>query len=161
EIIDMTDLDLDEAPLPPRPRRRAITPAGAICGAVLIAALGFLAGVQVQKSSGDANTPAFPTGFQRAGAGGGAGGAGQQQQGQSAPPVGTVRSVKGKSFYVVDQSGATVKVTTNDESKVTRSAKATASATHPGDTVIVQGRTADSGTVVASTVVATASNASS
>ncbi len=33
------------------------------------------------------------------------------------------------------------------------------SAIHPGDTVIVQGETADSGTVVASTIRATASNA--
>jgi Domain of unknown function (DUF5666) len=157
EIIDMTDLELDEAPLPPRPRRRAITPAGAICGAVLIAALGFLGGVQVQKSSGSSSS-ALPGagGFQRAGGAGG----GQQQQ-QSDATVGQVSSVDGKSFYVIDQSGATVKVTTNQQSKVTRSAKAKPSAIHPGDTVIVQGRTANSGTVVASTVVATASNAGS
>jgi hypothetical protein len=162
EIIDMTDLDLDEAPLPPRPRRRAITPVGAVCGAVLIAALGFLAGVQVEKSNGDSSS-GFPgaAGFQRAAGGTQGGGSGGQQQQQSDATVGQVASVDGKTFYVLDQSGTTVKVTTNKQSKVTRSAKAKPNAIHPGDTVIVQGRTANSGTVVASTVVATASNADS
>ena len=150
EIIDMTD-----EPLPPRPRRRALTPVGAVCGGVLIAALGFLGGVQVQKSQGDSTSGAGArvAAFQRP--------AGQQspQEQQSDATVGQVSSVDGKSFYVIDQSGTTLKVTTNKQSKVTRSAKSTPGAIHPGDTVIVQGRTAGSGTVVASTVVATAENA--
>jgi hypothetical protein len=143
-------IDMNEEPLPPRPRRRVVTPAGILCGGVLIAALGFLGGVQVEKNAGGGTSPRA-AGFQRTGQ--------QQPQAQSDATVGQVSSVDGKAFYVVDQSGATVKVTTTKQSKVTRSAKAKASAIHPGDTVVVEGRTSASGTVVAGSVVATASNA--
>jgi hypothetical protein len=143
-----------------------ITPLGAVLAAVLLAALGFFGGVQVEKSR--SGTPAASaTGFGRGGftgagaATGGAqgGGAGGQQQVDAT--VGQVSSVDGKTFYVSEQSGDKVRVKTSKSSKITRSAVADADAIHPGDTVIVQGRTASSGTVVATTVVATASNAQS
>jgi hypothetical protein len=157
--------DFDQEPLPPRPRRRMMTPLGWVAGAVLIAAVGFVGGVKVEKSradssSGSGGNPAaafarFGTGTPGGTTGGapGAGGAGAT--------IGSVSSVDGSSFYVAGQSGNKVRVKTDKNSKVTRSAVAHAGDIHPGDTVIVQGHTASSGTVVASTVVATASNATS
>ena len=65
----------------------------------------------------------------------------------------------GSTFYVEDSSGNTVRVRAGSKAKVSRNAVADAGAIHPGDTVVVTGRTADSGTVVATSVVATASNA--
>jgi hypothetical protein len=144
----------DDEPLPPRPRRRTFTPIGGVAGAVLIAALGFLGGVQVEKSRGGTSSGAAPS-FARGGFGGQQGG-GQQQADAT---IGEVASVDDKSFYVTDQTGNKVKVKTNKQSKVTRSAVAGADEIHPGDTVVVTGETAASGTVVASSVVATASNA--
>ncbi|HEY6889230.1 MAG TPA: hypothetical protein VI300_15660, partial [Solirubrobacter sp.] len=72
---------------------------------------------------------------------------------------GQVSSVDGKTLYVDDASGNTVRVRLAKGGSVTRTAKADPTAIHPGDTVIVQGETASSGTVVASTIRATASNA--
>jgi hypothetical protein len=152
----------DDQSLPPRPRRRSLTPAGAVLGAVALAAAGFAGGVQVQKSRADGSTPATGrfAGFGQRGVTG----AGQQQAAaggrQVDATIGQVASVHGQTFYVSDQSGNKIKVKTNKQSKVTRSAVSDADAIHPGDTVIVQGSTAASGTVTASSVVATASNAS-
>jgi hypothetical protein len=150
----MTDEALLSTPLPTRPRGRVMTSAGALFGAVAIGALGFLGGVQVQKASSDAATPArmLPS------AGGtGFGGAQQEQMGGT---TGAVSSVDGSTFYVEDSSGNTVRVRAGSKAKVSRNAVADADEIHPGDTVVVTGRTAGSGTVVATSVVATASNAS-
>jgi hypothetical protein len=154
-------IDLEEE-LPRRERRRLVTPAGIAAGVVVIAALGFLGGVQVQKSRAS-STPAagrgaggFPgaTGA-RTGAGG-AGGGGQQQAGATA---GQVSSVDGTTIYVDESTGNTVKVKLGKGGKVTRTAVSGVSAIHPGDTVVVEGEVASSGTVVASSIRATASNA--
>ena len=117
-----------------------------------IGALGFLGGVHVQKASGDAAPPArmggaFP------------GAAAVQQQQQADGLAGEVSSVDGSTFYVEDASGNTVRVRAGSKAKVSRNAVADAGEIHPGDTVVVTGRTASSGTVVATSVVATASNA--
>jgi len=100
------------------------------------------------------------------GAGGpGAGGAGATPGGATpggalaGATVGQVASVDGSTIYVDEQSGTTVKVKLAKGGSVTRTAKAKASEIHPGDTVIVQGETADSGTVVASSIRATSSTA--
>lgn len=159
----MTDEDDDllAEPLPVRRRSRLVTGAGAAFAAVAIGALGFLGGVHVQKAQGDSATPgggrmgAFP--------GGGAGGLGAPQGGQdsqaSGATTGEVASVDGSTFYVEDASGNTIRVKTGEQAKVSRHAVADAEEIHPGDTVVVTGRTASSGTVVATSVVATASNA--
>jgi len=141
--------------LPRRPRRKLVTPLTATLAAVLIAALGFIGGVQVQKSSADA--PSGGGGFAR---GGGAGGF-SPTGGSSDATVGTVANVDGKTLYVTDSSGATIRVKTSTNSKIARTAVAKVGAVHPGDTVIVQGTKASSGTVKATSVTATAKNASS
>jgi hypothetical protein len=152
--------------LPRRPRRRLATPVTATLGAVLIAALGFIGGVQVQKAAGDSTTAtpagaAARGGFGGArgggGAGGGAGAGGQT--GASDATVGSVANVAGKSIYVTDSSGNTVRVKTDKNSKVTRNAVSRVGAVHPGDTVVVQGTKASSGTVTATSIAATAKNA--
>ena len=72
--------------LPRRPRRKLATPLTATLAAVLIAALGFIGGVQVQKSSADSSSSPRAAGFTRGGggftpgggaAGGGGGAAGE------------------------------------------------------------------------------------
>ena len=139
--------------LPRRPRRKLVTPLTATLAAVLIAALGFIGGVQVQKSSADA-----PSG----GGGGFARGGGFSPTGGSSDAtVGTVANVDGKTLYVTDSSGATIRVKTTSNSKIARTAVAKVGAVHPGDTVIVQGTKASSGTVKATSVTATAKNAGS
>ena len=143
--------------LPRRPRRKLVTPLTATLAAVLIAALGFIGGVQVQKSSADAPSGGGG-GFARGGAG--AGGF-SPTGGSSDATVGTVANIDGKTLYVTDSSGATIRVKTTSNSKIARTAVAKVGAVHPGDTVIVQGTKASSGTVKASSVTATAKNASS
>jgi hypothetical protein len=141
--------------LPRRPRRKLATPLTATLAAVLIAALGFIGGVQVQKSSADSRRAA---GFTR---GGGTGAGGFTPRGSSDATVGTVADVDGKTLYVTDSSGTTIRVRTTSSSKVSRTAVAKAGQVHPGDTVIVQGTKSSSGTVTATSVTATAKNATS
>jgi hypothetical protein len=148
--------------LPRRPRRKLVTPVTALLTAVLIAALGFIGGVKVQKSSGSTGSSSgFAAARARFGGGGGSGtttpGGGFSGGGDAT--VGTVANIDGKSFYVTDSSGNTVKVKTNGNSKVTRTAVSSVGEIHPGDTVIVQGTKASSGTVTAASVIATAKNA--
>jgi len=142
--------------LPRRPRRKLVTPLTATLAAVLIAALGFIGGVQVQKSSADSGTGApRAAGFTRGGGGFTPGGS------SSDATVGTVANVNGKTLYVTDSSGATIRVKTTGNSKIARTAVAKAGEVHPGDTVIVQGAKSSSGTVTATSVTATAKNATS
>jgi hypothetical protein len=154
--------------LPRRPRRKPATPLTASLAAVLIAALGFIGGVKVQKSSTDSGSGAGAGagGFARARAGAGSftpggGGGGARGGGQSDATVGSVANVDGKTLYVTDASGNTIRVKTNSSSKVTRTAVSKATDVHPGDTVIVQGSKSSSGTVTATSVTATAKNATS
>ncbi len=144
--------------LPRRPRRKLATPLTATLAAVLIAALGFIGGVQVQKSSADSTGSPRAAGFTRGG--GGAGGF-TPGGGSSDATVGTVANVNGKTLYVTDSSGATIRVKTTSNSKVSRTAVAKVGEVHPGDTVIVQGTKSSSGTVTATSVTATAKNATS
>ena len=138
--------------IPLRPRARTFTPARVALGCVLLLALGFIGGVEVQKRSGStAGARGFAGRFA-------AGGARPQATGGGAT-VGQVANVHGKTLYVTGSDGATVKVRTNASTKVTRSAVSHVRSIHPGDTVIVEGATAGNGTVRAARVTATASNA--
>jgi hypothetical protein len=147
--------------LPRRPRRKLVTPLTATLAAVLIAALGFIGGVQVQKSSADSGTGSRAGAFARGGFTPGSGGAGGGFGGSSDATVGSVANVNGKTLYVTDSSGATIRVKTTSSSKISRTAVAKAGQVHPGDTVIVQGTKSSSGTVTATSVTATAKNATS
>ena len=142
-----TWLDDEEAPdgqLPPRPRRKLATPATAGLAAVIIAAAGFVGGVEAQKSSATATTPTGGgAGARTAGfAGGPPGAAGRPANGAAgALTTGEVKNKDGSTLYVTDADGNTIKVKTTSNSKVSRNATADAGEIQPGDTVVIQGTT--------------------
>ncbi len=171
---DAYEDDFQPAPearaLPSRRRRRLVTPAAALA-AVLIGALGFIGGVEVQKGQADstASTSAGTgAGAARAAlAGGGAAGGGARGAfggpggGRGNATIGTVSNKRGRTLYVKDSDGTTIRVKTTTHSKINRTASAGAGAIHPGDTVVVQGTRASSGTVTATQINATSSSVAS
>lgn len=149
---------LDRGELPPRPRNRFLRPLPIGLLAVLVAALGFLGGVEVQKGSGEGASASSPFG------GGGlaalqgapfaaASGAGAGGQGESV--TGTVTGVNGKTIYVKDSEGTVHAVRAAAGATVTRTAKAEAKGIHPGDGVVVEG-TQNGSKVTATSIRATA-----
>ena len=127
----------------------------------MLVAGGFIGGVQVQKDQGDggsgrrsgrpaASRRAWPRRRRRRRRrrGAAAGRRGRTGGGLRAT-VGTVANVKGSTLYVTDSDGTTVKVKTDEKSKVTRNAASSAGAVHPGDTVVIQGAKTTNGTVTA------------
>ena len=154
----------EERALPPRRRRRLVTPASAVLAAVLVGALGFIGGVEVQKGQADSSTSttASGAGTARAGVGGAAGGGFAGPGGaRGNATVGTVANKHGSTLYVKDSDGTTIRVTTTSHSKINRTATASAGAIHPGDTVVVQGTKSSSGTITATQINATSSAAAS
>ena len=165
--------DWDDAPtesaLPPRRRRRLVTPLSAALAAVLVAALGFIGGVQVQKHADKTTGSSSAQGALAAAATRGGGGAGTGVNGgfpgqggsgaQTSPTVGSVANKHGSTLYVKDRDGNTVRVKTNSDSKISRTASTSAGAVHPGDTVIVQGTKHSDGSITATQVNATAAGA--
>jgi hypothetical protein len=169
ETEDLTTRDDEWAvagdALPPRPRRAGLTRAAVALSALLIATVGFIGGVEVQKGQGStggtANAAAggaATAGFQRAG-GGPAGGGSAPPGGDANFTVGTVSNKKGNVLYVKNSDGTVIKVKTSSSSTINRTAKASAGAIHPGDTVVVQGSASKGGTVTASRITATSSTA--
>jgi hypothetical protein len=152
----MPDEPLDDD-LPLRPRRRLLTPVTGVLAGVLLAGLGFIGGVEVQKHQGATTASAVAGVGARGLAGARSGAAGAGTGGGPAPTAGTSGSV----IYVKDASGTTIRVRTTSASKVTRTASSTAEGIHPGDSVVVLGATAKSGTVTADTIIATAKGAAS
>ena len=164
------DWEADEEPLPKRQRRRLVTPISAILAGALVGALGFIGGVEVQKSQDDGGTSngaaaAFASAGGGGARGGGTGGGPQLGGGpggaQGNATVGSVANKKGSTLYVKDSDGNLVRVKTTSHSKINRTASTTPGAIHPGDTVIVQGTTSKSGTVTATQINATAAGATS
>ncbi|HEV3284808.1 MAG TPA: hypothetical protein VG010_11450 [Solirubrobacteraceae bacterium] len=169
EWLDRPD-EADE--LPPRPRRRLLTPIPLALLAVLLIAGGFIGGVQVQKGEessasaggGTASRASRFAGLRGApatgagagagktatggGAGGGFPGAGA---GGSRPTTGTVAYLAGNTIYVTNPEGNTVKVTTSAATSVTKSVKTKVNGIHPGEIVTVTGATSG-GTVSAESV---------
>jgi preprotein translocase subunit YajC len=155
---ELDDAPLEQAMLPPRPRRRLATRWTAGTTVVLLLALGFIGGVLVQRgrqpaATGQTTAAGAPFGAGRFGQGAGTSGAADG----AAPVAGKVSSVDGSTLYVTTNQGTTVKVRTSGSAKVTRTAKSSVSAVHPGDTVVITGSTAANGTVTAAQLTATAS----
>jgi hypothetical protein len=65
---------------------------------------------------------------------------------------GTVSSVDGRTLYLTDASGNTVKVTLSRATKLSKSVSVSRHAVRPGDTVVVQGLKQHNGTLVATSV---------
>ena len=154
----------DPDAIPLRPRARTFTPVRVLLAGVLLLAVGFIGGVEVQKrssSSGSGTGGGVTPAARFAGRFGGAarGAAGLGAGGSGGGTVGQVANVHGRTLYVTGSGGTTVKVKTSAATKVTRDAVSRARAIHPGDSVVVQGSTSRNGTVKASRVSATAANA--
>jgi hypothetical protein len=160
--------ELDE--LPPRPRRKLVTPVSAILLLVLFAAGGFIGGVEVQKGQGSSSGGSLASSFASrfgAAAGGATSTAGSTSAGSTSrlrglfggggaagagATIGTVSSINGRTLYVSEVSGDTVAVVTTPESKITKSESVGAKAIHPGDSVVVEGLAGSKGTITASSV---------
>jgi hypothetical protein len=169
ETTEMPYEDEPETGMPPRTRRRLVTPVTTGLVAVLLAAAGFIGGVEVQKGQGSGGgagatgcaTPAAfgAAGGARAGGFGGGQGAAGGAGGAGNVTFGTVANKSGNTLYVTDSSGKTIRVQTTASSKITRTAANSVHGVYPGDTVVVQGSTASNGTVKATTVRATSKTA--
>lgn len=156
----------EEEELPARPRNRFLRPLPMGLIAVLIAALAFFGGIQIQKSNGGESSSASPFGsggvpsfLSEAGGEGGSGSAtGIPSFGgeQDSAVTGTVTGVEGKTIYVKNSEGTVVAVRAEDGAAVTRTTNSEAKGIHPGDSVVVQGSKKGS-KVNASSIAATAS----
>jgi len=131
--------------------RRATLPVAGLA-ALALAAAGFSGGVEVQKGQGDGGGTSAAV---SARAGGGAPG-GTAATSATSATTGTVKSTDGGTLTITTADGKAVKVTPSADATVTRNAKSDAGEVHPGDAVVIQGRTASDGSVTATSVTATA-----
>jgi hypothetical protein len=184
--IDDTDVlfrdDVDEPDeMPTRASRRVVTAWTMVFAALVIAGVGFVAGIQMEKRNAPAATglPAGLAAFANArggaftGAGGAAPGAfanrgagangatssggGATANGASQAPVsngttGQVKLVDGSNIYLTTSDGSTVKVATTTTSKVTKATPGAVSDLKAGDTITVQGATGTDGTIAATSI---------
>jgi hypothetical protein len=161
--------------LPVRPKRPFLTKWSAALMSLMLAAVGFFVGVRVEKakipsSSGGASAFASALagatgkgGTGRAGAAGAAGGFASRFAGGAAgaggfggaagnDTIGSVSSVNGKTIYVTETSGDTVKVKLTGQTTITKSESVKSSKVFPGDEVVIAGSKASGGTVDATTL---------
>jgi hypothetical protein len=149
--------------LPPRPRRRLLSPVPIALLAVLLTACGFIGGVLVEKgegssssSSGSASSLASRFRAARGGTSstGAAFASGSPGAGSAItrPTAGTVAYLAGSTLYVTNSEGNTVKVTTSAGTSVSKTVKATIKGIHPGETVTVAGETGSNGVISAESI---------
>ncbi|HLI33196.1 MAG TPA: hypothetical protein VKU89_10740 [Solirubrobacteraceae bacterium] len=166
EPLDGSEAETRGQELPPRPRRRLLTPLTVALLVALAAGCGFIGGVQVQKGeSSGATSAGLPAGIaSRLGAlrsarsAGGApaagflGGAGAFLGGAGGGlTTGEVADISGSTLYVTTSEGNTVKVSTAG-AKVTKTVATHLSSIHPGDAVLVRGAKAKNGAIEASSI---------
>ena len=160
-------IDEDEE-LPPRPRRRLLTPVPLALLGVLLLACGFIGGVLVEKGEGGSSTggasgsslasrfAALRGGSSAIGktgaAGAAAGGFAGLGAGGSRPVSGSVSYVDGHTLYITNSEGNTVKVLTSAGTTVTKSVSSTVPSIHPGETVSVRGSSGSSGALTAESI---------
>jgi hypothetical protein len=148
-------------------RRRRLPKATIALAALLVLALSFVVGAEVQKHYGKASAAAagpaaafarggaaraggFP-GFGAGGAGGGTA-AGGAFGARASGPTGTVTLIKGSTLYVTDSSGNTTLVKTSPTSRVTKSVASSVKNIRPGAVVTVTGPQASDGSYTASSI---------
>jgi hypothetical protein len=178
-----------ESPLPRRTRRQFFNRRTAALGALITCAIGFYAGIRVEKSQLSSSSTTLGSGARGAGragfaallgrGGSGAGSSGATGSGSGAAgsgsaasgggggfpggggfggagganaSFGTVSSVKGKTIYVTDTSGNTIKVKLSSATKISKTESVSRHAIRPGDTVIVSGVSGSGGTTNAATI---------
>jgi len=166
--------------LPVRPRARYLTPLTALLMALILGGVGFYVGIRVEKSQtsgGSAGGSAFARAF--AGGTGGTGSTGTGSTGKTGSgsrtgfpggsssfaarfagafggagsgTVGSVSSIDGKTIYVRETGGNTVKVELSSATKITKSEPVSRKKLYPGDQVVVAGSASKNGTVSATSV---------
>jgi hypothetical protein len=141
-------------------RRRHLPLLTKILGALLVVAIAFVIGAEVQKHYGKTaattggSAAGAAAGFRRARAAGGfsgfggAGGFGAAASGTS----GTVTLIKGSTLYVTDSSGTTSIVKTSASSRVTKTVTSSVKNILPGSVVTVVGPQAKDGSYTATSI---------
>jgi hypothetical protein len=142
------DLDAELAAAPKRSRLPGPT---LYLGAGVLAVLGFLGGIQADKSwggsagSGTTTRAGAPAGLSFGNRSGGTGvGAGAT--------TGTVEKIVGNTIYLKTAAGTTVKVTTGGSTKVTVAKSGSAKDLKSGSTITVQGSAGSDGSVTATAI---------
>jgi hypothetical protein len=156
--------------LPPRARRRLLSPASLALLGVLLTACGFIGGVLVEKgqasssstsAGGTANvisrSAALRAGASSSGTGPSGAGAGSRElsglgSGAGRPVSGQVAYLQGSTLYLTESEGNTVKVRTSPATSVTKTVPASVKGIHPGETVTVAGATGSNGSVNAESI---------
>jgi hypothetical protein len=172
-VLDEYEYEDDgfEQTLPVRPKRPFLTKWSAGLMSLMLAAVGFFVGVRVEKAkipSNSSGVSAFASALEgaagkgagasgRAGAAGGfasrfAGGAGGFGGAAGNDTIGSVASVNGKTIYVTETSGDTVKVKLTGQTTITKSESVRSSKVFPGDEVVIAGSKGSGGTVNATTL---------
>jgi hypothetical protein len=154
--------------LPVRPKRPFLTKWSAALMALVLGAVGFFVGVRVEKNkipSTSGASSAFASALSGAsrgatvltvsagsfasrfgaGAGGFAGAAGNAT-------IGSVSSVNGKTIYVTETSGDTVKVKLSGQTTITKSEAVSSAKIFPGDEVVIAGTKGSGGMVTATSL---------
>jgi hypothetical protein len=158
----------DTLALPRRPRRQLFNRRSATLIALIVGVIGFYAGVRVEKgqlSSSSSTGLSLPPSLATAARGGatsrGATGTGSASRsgfpgpgafGGGGTSIGTVSSVNGKTIYISDSSGNTVKVKLSSATKLTKSLAVRKKAVRPGDSVLIQGARNSNGTLSATSI---------
>jgi Domain of unknown function (DUF5666) len=152
----------DEPTTPGRRRRRWLNRKSAALAAAITCAVGFYAGIRVEKGqlASPATAATTATGSGAAGTGAAGAGAGARAgflgaargAGGANASIGTVSSVDGNTIYLTDTSGDTVKVTLSSATKVTKNQSVSKTSIRPGDAVVIQGLKGSSGTITATSV---------
>jgi hypothetical protein len=166
--------------LPVRPKRPFLTKWSAALMALILGAVGFFVGVRVEKDKIPATSgagSAFAGGAAGTGRGAsagtgaagsfasrfaaGAGGAGGVGGAAGNETVGSVASVNGKTLYVTETSGNTVKVKLSRQTAITKSESVSSKKVFPGDEVVVAGAKGSGGTVSATSLTDSGARATS
>jgi hypothetical protein len=143
-------------------RRRSLPRMTMALAALLVLALAFVVGAEVQKHYGKTAAATGGTAggaaaaFARArdagggppGGFGGTGGFG----GAASGPTGTVTLIKGSTLYVTDSSGTTSLVKTSAASRVTKTVSSSVKNIRPGSVVTVVGTQAKDGSYTATSI---------
>ena len=166
EPIEQEQWLTDSQELPPRPRRRLLTPLPLGLAGALLIACGFIGGVLVQKgqtSSGGGSGAAGAASSRFAGlrsalgsakgsGGSSAGGIASRFGAGGGATVGQVAYLRGNTLYVTNAEGNTVKVSTSEASTVSKTVKASVKQIHPGETVTIVGEKTSGGAILAQSI---------
>lgn len=156
---------------PGRPRRQLFNRRSAGLLALVVGVIGFYAGVRVEKgqlssssSAGSSLPSSVPSSLPSlAGSGASSRGAtGTSSGSRSSLPalgafgggtsIGTVSNINGKTIYISDSSGNTVKVRLSSATKITKSLTVGKKAVRPGDAVVIRGAKSSNGTLSATSI---------